>query len=526
MPQAADRMATPFDLDAMLADGDWQTWYGWPVSMTELDRLQTAWRRALLDFMIAAPSGLLQDTALLSFGPVLSRTIPLTESAQCLDLADQRGFEMLGGPPEVDYLRGERAGDDIPDDTTPHIKPIISARHPLVRGILTTRRYQPLWRLAASFIAPTGKLVAHNELIFDDLRRRKERVRFHDSGSLFNSARDPRAKAKDDDATALARELTQRLVGATTVGEPFRSRLSTLVEAKLGQIFRRTMTDMLSLRDADLPELLYGNSGGQYAARAMAIEILRRGGRTCFAAHAGSSVMVRMSDALAMREFAVASRFIVQTPALADQPEFVETQQLIAPIRHTEVDGGGGHRHILSLPLSRTRPAGKRPRLIYVSTLSRGFERSGVKTLPEVSYLDWQVRLARWLKTLPVELICKPHPGGYFKGRPHPIESDATASYAPFEDVMGEADVFLFDNCASTTMWEAVCTDRPIVYIDMDLFDFHQRIDPLFRKRCRVVRAHYDEQHRPWFDAHELREAILAPATPDSTDIRRLLTGE
>jgi hypothetical protein len=141
--------------------------------------------------------------------------------------------------------------------------------------------------------------------------------------------------------------------------------------------------------------------------------------------------------------------------------------------------------------------------------------------------MDWQLRLAAQLCRIDPDIVLRPHPEGIFRGKPHPLEAIKPTATAPFETLMAEADVFVFDYPLSTAFWTAMCSDRPIVFVDLGLAPFHPRVAPLLAERCHVVRASYDATNIPRIEPDALAEA-LHNARRQSTDaaaFRRLLAG-
>jgi hypothetical protein len=516
----------PIDLDAMRTDDGWFEAPSWPCAIDEIKALHDGWWRALLDFVLECAPGDDRDAVLLSVSATITRTIPLVETALALERADALGMRLVGGPPEVEYLRGVWKGAEVPQYAEPDTKAIIAARHPFIRCILSTRRFTPVWKIPLRLAMHQGKVVAHNNLLFAMARDEEPSLVFKDSGSLFNGIRKSfQSDPLEDQVANLARSLTDRLIGPTPIGEPYRSRLNDLVNAKLSRILRITLRDIQAVRQAKLPNLIWGNSGSQYAARVMAIEILRRSGETRFFTHAGTTGMIHKPNAFVLAELAVSSTFVLETQAAAEQKEMTEACRTVAPLQNTRIIGGGGNKTILNLPLNRRGSEQARSKVVYVGMPSRGFMRHGLTALPEVSYLDWQFRLTKFLLTLPIEFINKPHPGGYFSGQKHPLEQIAKTSYARFEEVMEQADVFLFDGYATTTIWEALCTDRRVVFFDLGMHKFHQAVEPIFQRRCQIVRTTYDNHNRPIFDPGEVEAAIFDRRAIDASEFRNRLIG-
>jgi hypothetical protein len=128
------------------------------------------------------------------------------------------------------------------------------------------------------------------------------------------------------------------------------------------------------------------------------------------------------------------------------------------------------------------------------------------------------------LAEMPIDLICKPHPEGMLAGRRSPLEQVAKVSYAPFEEHIATTDVFVFDLMGSTTFWKALCTDRPVVYIDLGMNTFNELFEAAIARRCHIVRARYDSRNIPVIDAEELQAAICeAPEKGDPSEILEII---
>ena len=146
--------------------------------------------------------------------------------------------------------------------------------------------------------------------------------------------------------------------------------------------------------------------------------------------------------------------------------------------------------------------------------------------LPDLVNLDWQMRFAELLRGMPIELTCRPHPEGLFSNRPNPLGDVVPLSPRVFEDLIADTDVFVFDYIQSTTFYEALCTDRPIVLIDFGLPIYTGDARALLEARCRIVPARFDERNRPHVDTKELTEAVCGgDRLADPIAFRELLAG-
>jgi len=522
---AASQAATvlPFDVEHMLQTGDC-TCAGWPLSVSDLQGIQRRWRAGMLAAIQNAGDMDAADALLLGAFQLQTQTLAMLQAATLLARAQERGLEVAGGPTEVDFLRAGSADGTPPASSMPDLREIPVSRRPLARSLVSTAQYNRWIDVLPALIGSNRLLVAHNPTLAEYLRRHPRPLRFLDSGTLFHRSlqRAGTEVAATVDTDDLVAYLLGYIASDLALPEPILGRVRALIAAKARAVLSRCLAQVQALSRVPLPDELVGSSAAQYAARAIAIAMRRRGGTSYFSVHAGSSSVIKPETSFALQELAVASTFVLPTRTIAEQPELQAAADLLHPLPTAKLVGGSGLPPLRQMPASSPAATPSRPRVLYVSTILRGFAVTGIKPLADPIYLDWQLRLARWLGTLPVQLLCKPHPGGFFKGREHPLETVAPTSYAMFESLIGETDIFVFDNCTTTTLWEAVCSDRPIVYFDMRLFEFTALAAPILRRRCRFVDVEFDEMNTPQFDT-QVAEAAVLDATPvDPAEIRGL----
>ena len=149
-----------------------------------------------------------------------------------------------------------------------------------------------------------------------------------------------------------------------------------------------------------------------------------------------------------------------------------------------------------------------RLKVIYVGHTYRGLRQFAISAIPDSIYWAFQERVIAALNELPIDLLCKPHPDGFFRGGPTPIEDLAPTSYKRFEEHLDDADVFLFDAPTSTTFMEAICTRRRVVLMDRGHYPFADALSGPIRERCRIVPTGLDTRGHITFDADALGEAL------------------
>ncbi|MGB8274423.1 MAG: hypothetical protein WCF16_04035 [Alphaproteobacteria bacterium] len=535
---SATQRRVPFDLETADRNPGWRDNVAWPVPASEFGPVVLGASRSLIAFLGTLPEGEARAAALLAAPLILSRAGALILAAKCLEGEAATGVHLAGGPSELSYLRGE--------------SPAETAMAPLVEGAplrpvraAALRRLARMWTwtgplgLAAAWLAPEACAVGHNDLLVKVARERRVRLGYDHAHLLFRRLRTRSPAARGGfDVAPVARAMVQVVTAKLRVDAPLRARLDSLIEDLAVTLLRRAADDLAALRDwRGAPRALWSANGGYYPARALALEVLRRGGEVTGFAHGGGTGLVDTIEPLALGDLAVATRFVVATPGIAAYVRALGGPAMVAPLRAVEVVGDSGNPLFAGLGgrasgLASAKPpaepgmAGRR-KVLYVSTALCGFRTLMPPSLPDPVYLDWVMRLAGWLRERPVDLLCQPHPEGLYYRRRHPLSDVAPTNPGTFEEVMSDRDVFVFDWPHSTTFWKALCTDKPIVFIDLGLSGFAPGVADLIARRCRVVRATYDHRNLPQVDWRELEEAVRgAPAAADGAPFRRLLAGE
>ena len=529
-PAAAVPREVPFDLATAQGTPDWRASLAWPVDLLPL---RTAVRRqlsAFLGLMSGLPDRDHRDVALLGGMLLLPALSPVVEASLVVQAEAATGIRVVGGPPELAYLRGEWPADEPPPFTRQRFgSPQLHARFRFARRLARAASWTTWWRVPAVFLAPTALAVSHNTLLRDCAACGDERVAFHHGEALLESIR---ARSGDVsplvDAESLVASVIDVLVETVGLEQPYLQRLRQLAAIRARTFLGQAARDLAQLQCwRGVPRALWSGTGGYYPARALGLAVLRRGGAVTRFAHGGGVGMIDMPEAVAFIELAASSQFVTATPDVAEIVKRQGVPDLVQPFRQIEIVGHTGDPMFAQMPRRSVKTRGARPRVVYASTVLRGFRQKMPPTLPDPVYLDWQLRLANLLQDLPLELLCKPHPEGLMRGRRHPLADAAPTSQAPFEALVDGADVFLFDYPQSTTFWESLCTDRPVVLIDLGTSPLNPAVKPLIAERCRVIQATYDWDNRPHIDPDALASAILdGPTQADPGTFRRLFARE
>lgn len=381
-----------------------------------------------------------------------------------------------------------------------------------------------MWRLPAALVAADATVLSLNELLIDCARRSDLRLDYADPRQFLSSNRS--ATASDQSwAAATAREWASEAVERVRLPEPIAGRARALIERIVGSDLRQAISTMAALRQQRLPANAWAGTGGNFTSRALGLEIMRRGGQMTRFNHGGSAGLTAYSEKLAFLEFTASTAYVAPTAALAEIID--RDQQGHGPgFANVTVTGGVGDPFFARVPArsARSRPA--RPHVTYVTALFPGRQLHYPPVPPDPVYLDWQLRLISVLKQLPVELTCRPHPENLVFHDRQPLAGAAPLTDASYREVLASSDVLVFDWALTTTFWETLCSDRPMVLIDVSGNAFHPRVKEAIERRCRVVPTTTNARNLPEVDTDTLAAAVCdAPRNCDPSEIRALLAG-
>ena len=521
---AAGRVRVPFDLAASEREAGWRDALQWPLGVLEGRAVALDFADRLASFLAELRNQDELDTAVLAAPVVLNCAATLGLAALTVDRGMQAGIVLEGGPPEIAFLAGAGGGGGV--DASLAGPPPVRSRWPVLRHVARTASWTPSLRLPRALFRPDATAVTHNPILRTYARNGRMAVRFWQAERVLDAA-GVRAEAKPDDA---AFDLAARLVGAVLPAVV----LTELRGARLARLLRRRTAVSLATAQAGLralsgwcrlPREVWLGTAGRMPARMIAVAARRRGGRVTSFDHGGGLLLSRIGPAAIVNELAAIDRIVVATEALAAVGR--RSLPFRPPAAAREVLSADGDPTFRRIRTSESASIGRR-RVMYLPTPLRGFRQLLPPLLPDVIALDWHMRLAKLLSGLPIELVVRPHPEGALPGSRHPV----TQAFTPmidrsFDQVAGMVDSFVFEYPHSTAFWEALCTDRPVTWIDLGTSDLSDEMKAIVTQRCRIIRAYFDDRNRPHVDIASLEDAVCGgPFTADPTDMRILLAGD
>lgn len=534
---AADLNAAPVrvpqDFAAAMAADDWRQEFTWPLALESAAGTSVANLRRRVEAVRDLPAATdrdreIRDLAILAGGAAHGPSQYFLETALAIEAGRARGIELFGDSAEFRYLAGDLAEKELP----PLPAVLVPARPPRAwaRRIARAATWTPPWRLPLTLTAPMATAVTHNELMAHVARTRVARVSFrHAEGILHDACQ--KDVPPDSGLSGAIIDLLLGFVGDDPDLSPeMASRLRHLVARQARPAVDAAVRDLGALRRVrSLPMTVWASTGGYPPSRALALEVIRRGGHVTRFDHGYNRAVHGIFEYLVWLDLFAGQKMVMPTVEMATRLDRPEVRHLLPKDMPGEIEGFAGRSPLTRFARAHaTQPAAGQPRVLYAPHLFRGARQTVPSNLPDVVYLDWQLRLAETLTQLDVDLTVRPHPGGLARGRPHPLSRIVSLADRPFEQLIPSADVFLFDSPGSSVFMQALVTDRPVVFIDFGAPYFAPDILPIVAQRCRMIPAGPDERGLPQVDRQALQEALADPARPDPAALfalRELLLG-
>jgi hypothetical protein len=84
-----------------------------------------------------------------------------------------------------------------------------------------------------------------------------------------------------------------------------------------------------------------------------------------------------------------------------------------------------------------------------------------------------------------------------------------------FEELIDDVDIVITDSPFSRVLCQALCTGKPIIFLDPGHDYFCDEVLPLVVERCTIIELYYDERGLPQVDAEQVAAAIFDAKSPN-----------
>jgi len=123
-------------------------------------------------------------------------------------------------------------------------------------------------------------------------------------------------------------------------------------------------------------------------------------------------------------------------------------------------------------------------------------------------HLHLELRLLDFMNRMGFRTVYKVHPDRKKEAEGIFEEFSGSVTSEPFENVVHLCDAYLFAHTDTSAFGIAVCTNRPIIVIEIEGKIWRGNSFELVSKRCRIVQAWIDKWGRVIFDEKCLKEAL------------------
>ena len=137
--------------------------------------------------------------------------------------------------------------------------------------------------------------------------------------------------------------------------------------------------------------------------------------------------------------------------------------------------------------------------------------------MPDLIYVHLILNLIELLSKKRIHIIYKRHPEILRRAQDNFFSDFCEEIFTPFEQVMHKTDAYLFFTVKSSIFHHAVCTNKPIIYLDNGLDSLFDDSRRLLSKRCYFVDVYFNERNLPVFDEERLKEILgMTHGMPDT----------
>jgi len=507
---------------------------GWPVARREVDDLNRDLKHRLIAFSRHNAEKSVEPVLVAALPQILSQTLSLGQAAltamRCRDVGRSLVYSSPSltehflncRNPDGKMISGrflDRMEKSLATDS-------LWLPRKIAHGILANQGIELPWR-------PLVAVLNQTSLLRDALRQEAgRRFRFLTPARLFRGVvpepTGETARRIEEAADGIAQTLQSVLVERSVTADPV-----VADAARRGAVAWLALAygygELLRQRWRRPPPEIWTGTGGNLFVRLARQHVRAAGGTATGFDHGGAMILHRDPAMFHLTELAAVDRFVTETPHKAE-------------IYRTGIDAGllpdprprGDLPEIASAPAGRGQfqfarlgGAGNVRRVMVVTTAFVGeAQHPWLPLLPDPVYADWLARLIDGLADAGFEVLCKQHPEGVRDGRPLEVSPRATYLGGRFAEHLDKADAFIFDYPATTTLWEAMCTDKPVAFVDLGLAEWNPTVRASFERRCVVVPGGFDSNNLPQVDFETLANALRHADAGDDSFARQHLIGE
>lgn len=263
-----------------------------------------------------------------------------------------------------------------------------------------------------------------------------------------------------------------------------------------------------------IPKYLWTHTSGDMWSRILARGVRKNGGEVTRFSHGAGAAYFQEPHEQACNEFEDCDVFVALSKKQALSFDTAFTGKDLVQQAPPYFIAITQQRTIFSRKKITAKKKNNRLNVMYIATVytNEHVYTSSNGLMSGITLLDWEARLISKLKNWNFTVMLKPHPADELAiTTPKNLEKlhGSVIVNGLLEDVLGQADIVLFDYPSSTVFVDLLLTDIPIVYLDFEISRFNSDARQLLHGRMPIVKGWYDAQNRAQLDWTELHNAIL-----------------
>ena len=501
---------TSLDMSSALQSADWRGWLSCPITPPMVRGALRNSTSAFLAYLDSMAEGEERAIANLAGPSIIPASRTLIEAA-FIAQAEMNGFPRLPGRiPEVDFLKtgNERT---LSVDRCSGFTPTTPGKTPLagLRRLKAPLNWAPVWRLPKCVVS-TDSVIRFNSHLVSELKREGRAAAASNASHLLALAREGYVSPRKDLPGTLAKNAVASLAHVEDLGTELRDRLGVLLAPIAAAAFLQAANDLDALgRFSGLPGGVLSGTGAAYPSRAIGLEVMRRGGAVERYEHGGPLGMISSFEGMLLSDMTVSTRYVMMSKPKVDLFNGLGPARLFPNLMKVDLRSGGGDSNFAAIPSGSVKsPHARRKKILYGATVFRGHQQHEQPLLMDMVYLDWQIRLVEELNKLPADVVLKPHPQNPSDAWRRQFAGLCDITDVSFEKLIPDADVIVCDYPQSTTFWASLCSDRPVVLVDLGISPLNSALAEVYDRRCTIVDTSYDGDGLPQIRPDALGDAI------------------
>ena len=258
-----------------------------------------------------------------------------------------------------------------------------------------------------------------------------------------------------------------------------------------------------------LPKTLWVGSSGIFYNRVFAYAVKKNGGNVYGFDHGSSSGIIK-SSTKNLLEFPHVDFYYTFSSGMA--------KALQKNFKKNIFNEKFNKKNILNIKINKINSIIKKKRkkdinnILYVPRIYAGdrFVLGYDHYHSDIVYADWQIKLINTLNLLDLKINIRPHPESH-SIFPLELSKKLNVEYCSknsFKEEIIKSDILFFDCVQTSAFFDAISTNIPIVFLNINELEINKHALDLIKKRCGYVSCSFDKNNRLKINKLRIKEEI------------------